>query len=207
MGIHESQARLWENMVGRSRPFWTFWLRRLREHFPDAVRGIELDAFLAEVNRVRNDLVRISADEVSYNLHVLMRFRLEVGLFEGALEARDLPAAWNEESLHLFGRVPKDDLEGCLQDVHWALGSFGYFPSYAIGNLYAAQLYDAWLAERRDAEECLARGETAPLLGFLRDKVHRFGHLHPAEELARRATGRGLSVEPFVGYLQRKYGG
>lgn len=205
MALHESQARLWENLVGRSRPFWTFWFRRLRDRFADAVAGVDLDTFLAEINRVRTDLVRVSADEVSYNLHVLMRYRLEVELFDGALGAGDLAAAWNEQALHLFGRVPQDDLEGCLQDVHWAIGSFGYFPSYALGNLYAAQLYETWLADRPDGEACLARGELQPLLGFLRARVHAVGHLYDADEVVRRATGRGLSTAPFVTYLERKY--
>jgi carboxypeptidase Taq len=205
MAIHESQARLWENRVGRGGPFWTFFSRVLRERFPDATRGLTTEAWLAELNRVRRSLVRVGADEATYDLHILLRYRLELALFDGALAVRDLPAAWNEGMQELLGLLPPDDLAGCLQDVHWAIGSVGYFPSYTLGNLYAAQLYDAFLRDTHDAEARIAEGDLSGLLRWLRERVHHVGHLHAGDEIVTRATGEAPSIRPFVRYLQTKY--
>jgi carboxypeptidase Taq len=206
MGIHESQARLWENRVGRERPFWTFFFRVLREHFPDATRGLSVDEWLGELHRVRRSPVRVGADEATYDLHILLRYRLELQLFDGALSPRDLPAAWNEGMAELLGLLPPDDVQGCLQDVHWAIGSFGYFPSYTLGNLYAAQLYDAFLRHRQDAEDQLAQGDLSGLLRWLQQHVHRPGHTATGEELVTRATGAPPSVGPFVARLKARSG-
>ncbi len=205
MAIHESQARLWENLVGRGGPFWTHFFPRLRALFPEALGAVEREAFLLAMNRVRPGPSRVEADEVTYNLHILLRFELEVALLDGQLAVDDLPAAFRERMQALLGLVPADDLAGCLQDVHWALGAFGYFPSYTLGNLYAAQLYEAWQHQVPDGEAALARGDLAPLLGWLRQHVHRPGHLYRAEEIIRRATGSGLNADPFLRHLERKY--
>jgi carboxypeptidase Taq len=205
MAIHESQARLWENRVGRGAPFWTYFSRVLRDHFPEAARVVTPPAWLAELSQVRRSPVRVGADEATYDLHILLRYRLELALFDGSLAVRDLAAAWNEGMQELLGLLPANDLEGCLQDVHWAIGSFGYFPSYTLGNLYAAQLYDAFLRDTPLAEAQLAQGDLAPLLTWLRAKVHAHGHRFTGEQLVTRATGSAPTIAPFVAYLLTKY--
>lgn len=203
--IHESQSRLWENLIGRGRPFWSCWYPQLRDAFPGPLAGVDLDDFLAEVGRVTPTLVRVDADEVTYNLHILLRFHLECALFDGALQVDELPRAWDEGMRELLGLTPPDDLRGCMQDVHWAIGAFGYFPSYTVGNLYAAQLFEAFAADHPDWQDALARGELGVVLQWLRRHVHRVGHLHEAESIVQRATGRGLSAEPFLRHLERRY--
>ncbi|MFL5299105.1 MAG: carboxypeptidase M32 [Anaeromyxobacteraceae bacterium] len=205
MGLHESQSRLWENLVGRSRPFWSHFLPRLAAHFP-AAAGVSLERFHRAVNQVERSLVRVEADEVTYNLHVILRFELEVALLQGDLRVGDLPAAWNERSARLLGVVPHSDAEGVLQDIHWAFGEFGYFPTYAIGNLYAATLFAAARRALPDLDDRLAQGQLASLGAWLREHVHRLGRALPAEEIVRRATGRGLGDEDFRAYLEAKYG-
>jgi carboxypeptidase Taq len=205
MGLHESQSRLWENMVGRSLPFWRVFLPRLAARFP-ALAGVTPEAFHRAVNRVERSLVRVEADEVTYNLHIVLRFELELALLRGALEVKDLPGAWGERSERILGLRPPDDARGVLQDIHWAQGDFGYFPTYTIGNLYAASLFAAALRELPGLGAGVARGDLAPLLGWLREKVHRFGRALPAEEIVRRATGRGLDDRDFEDYLAGKYG-
>lgn len=205
MAIHESQSRLWENLVGRSRPFWTRWLPRLRELFPGPLADVDLDQFLAELRCVRPGLVRVDADEVYYNLHIALRYHIETALLAGDLGVDDLPAAFNAASAELLGMTPPDDLLGCMQDVHWAIGAFGYFPSYTLGNLYAAQLYEAFNNAHPDWDDTLARGDTGPLLAWLRAHVHRVGHLREGDAIVAAATGQPLSAEPFLRYLERTY--
>ncbi|MEQ1567784.1 MAG: carboxypeptidase M32, partial [Myxococcota bacterium] len=206
MAVHESQARLVENLVGRSRGFWQWQLPKLRERFPDALRGVSLDVFLAEINRVQRGSRRVTADEVTYNLHVVVRYELEELLIAGHLGPADLPAAWNQAMVPLAGKPPASDLEGCLQDVHWAVGSFGYFPSYTVGNLYAAQLFEAWQRDHADGLDAIAAGHPEVLTGWLADRVWRHGHRWTEDELIRRATGSGLDSGPFVRYVREKYG-
>ena len=203
-GLHESQSRLWENMVGRSLPFCRWLVRHC------AGEGIRFDgdvpSFWRALNAVSPSLVRVDADEVTYNLHICLRFEIERELIEGRLEVADVPAAWNAKVAEYFGLDVPDDALGALQDVHWSGGAFGYFPSYAIGNLYAAQLYAAAERELPGMEDGFARGEFRPLLEWLRDRVHRRGSLATADEIVRDATGSGLSAAPFAAYVERKYG-
>jgi carboxypeptidase Taq len=205
-GIHESQSRLWENQVGRSRAFWKRTLPLLKEFFPAELGQIDLEAFYRAVNFVEPGLIRVDADEVTYNLHILVRFELEVALLSGDLAVSDLPGAWNSKMKTYLGVSPKTDSEGCMQDIHWPWGAIGYFPTYTIGNLYSAQLMSAFEREVGGAEASIERGEYGVLLSWLRDKVHHRGWLDTAEETIRRATGSGLDPAPFMAYLEKKFG-
>jgi carboxypeptidase Taq len=205
LGIHESQSRLWENMVGRSRAFWEHALPLLKESFPDAA-GLTLDAWHRNVNRVEASLIRVEADEVTYNLHILLRFEIEVDLVEGRIEVADLPAIWNEKMRASLGIEPPDDARGVLQDIHWSAGLLGYFPTYTLGNLYAAQLYRAAARAIPDLEGCLRRGEFGSLLDWLRRTIHRRGRTYRAGELVRVVTGEPLRPSYFMDYLEEKYG-
>ncbi len=200
MGLHESQARLWENHVGRSRGFWSYLFPILRAQFPEAARGLSADAFHRAVNRRLPSATRVGADEVSYHLHILMRVELELALLSGALAVRDLPAAWNEHSAALVGATSTDDRSGVLQDVHWSLGMFGYFPTYTLGSLYAAQLAETYQRDHRMEAE-IARGEFGGLLHWLRRRIHAPGHRHAADALIRQATGTGLDAGAFLRHV------
>lgn len=205
LGIHESQSRMWENIIGRSRAFWSHWLPRLKVHFPDALDEVDLERFYRAINRVEPSLIRVEADEVTYSLHVILRFELEQELIEGRLAVADLPAAWNERMEHFLGVVPPSDATGVLQDVHWSMGMFGYFPTYALGNLYAAQFYRVYERENPDAAAQVESGDTAPLLAWLRDRIHRFGRMKSATELVLDITGEPLNPTYFLEYLRGKY--
>lgn len=206
LGIHESQSRLWENQVGRSRPFWDHFFPRLKQTFP-AAADVPPDTFFFAINDVRPSFIRVEADEATYNLHVALRFELELDLLSGSLAAADLPGAWNERFTKLFGLTPPTDREGCLQDIHWSFGGVGYFPTYTLGNLYAAQLMDA--ARRAlggaDLDADFRRGDFSRLKDWLVANVHRHGRRFRAAELCRRATGRPLDAAPFLAYLREKY--
>jgi carboxypeptidase Taq len=204
MGIHESQSRLWENLVGRSRPFWSHWLPRAQERLP-ALQGQDLDAFLRSVNAVRPSLIRVDADEATYSLHIILRFELEVALIEGDLAVADLPAAWNERMRHLLGIDVPDDRRGVLQDIHWAFGDFGYFPTYALGNIAAAQLWDASTADLPGLQDDLARGELGPLRDWLGEHVHRVGRRLQPAELLERVTGAAYDPDPLLRQLRAKF--
>jgi carboxypeptidase Taq len=202
MGVHESQARLWENHVGRSLAFWQHALPHIRELFPEAARETDARVIHRAVNRVRPGPNRVAADELTYHLHILLRYELELLLLGGEIRVEELPGAWNERSEALIGVVPPGDREGVLQDVHWSLGNFGYFPSYSIGSLYAAQLIEAY--ERGHAlEDEIARGELAPLSAWLSENVHEQGHLSSGEEIIARCTGKGLDAAAFFRRAKR----
>lgn len=204
LGIHESQSRLWENMVGRSRGFWEFWRPIAAARFPDLEKASP-EALLLAINEVKPGYIRTESDEVTYNLHVLLRFEIETALFRGELALADLPEAWNAKIAELLGLPAPDLAHGVMQDVHWSGGAFGYFPTYTLGNLNAAMLYAAAERDLGALEPAFARGEYAPLLQWLREKVHRHGmHRRPAE-LIRRATGEDFSAEPYLAYVTRKY--
>ncbi|MBI3180653.1 MAG: carboxypeptidase M32 [Myxococcales bacterium] len=205
MGIHESQSRLWENLVGRSLPFWAHYFPILRAEFPKELGGVEPEAFYCAVNRVTRSLIRIEADEVTYNLHIVLRYELELALLDGELAVADLPGVWNERMQALLGVTPPSDEKGVLQDIHWAWGELGYFPSYTIGNLYSATLYAAAQRDLPGLEERLSRGELSVLTEWLRRRIHRDGHRRYAEEQVRHVAGKGLTDEDFVEYLRRKY--
>jgi carboxypeptidase Taq len=206
MGVHESQSRLWENQVGRSRGFWKFFEPRFRELFPAQTAGVSTDELYLAINAVAPTLIRVDADEVTYNLHIILRFEIEQQLFAGKLAVRDLPAAWNAAARDLLGLVPDSDRTGVLQDVHWSGGAFGYFPSYCLGNMMAAQLWYRALALRPELEADFARGDFSWLLGWLRREVHAAGRRYAMPELVRRVTGEPLSPQPLLRYLRERYG-
>jgi carboxypeptidase Taq len=203
MGLHESQSRLWENHIGRSAAFWDFLFPVIRKLFPEAVIGLDPTAFYRTVNLVQPSTNRVDADEMSYHLHIVFRYELEQALLSDSLSVADLPAAWNERSTTLLNAAPASDREGALQDVHWSLGMFGYFPTYTLGSLYAAQFAETY-AREHPLEDEIKRGDFRPLLGWLRENVHRFGHRLTAEGLVNRATGRGLDAAAFFRYLESK---
>jgi carboxypeptidase Taq len=204
MGAHESQSRLWENIVGRSRPFCAWVLPRLKELLPGALDGLDVDRLYHGANTVQPSPIRVLADETTYNLHVVLRFELELALIEGTLTVDDLPHAWNEGMERLLGVEIRDDAQGVLQDVHWPCGLWGYFPTYAIGNLMAAQLWERAVADLHDLEDAIERGDFAPLRGWLGEHVHRHGRKFASRELLRRITGEDPRMEPFLRYLRAK---
>jgi carboxypeptidase Taq len=208
-GIHESQSRLWENQVGRGRPFWEHFFPRLKQTFPTALQGVPLDAFHLSINDVRPSLIRVEADEATYNLHIALRFELELALLSGNLSVSDLPTAWNERFTSFFGLSVPNDTQGCLQDIHWSLGGIGYFPTYTLGNLYAAQFMAAAKRELgiEATDEAFRRGEFGRLKEWLIQNLHRHGQRFRAGELCRKATGDSLSARTFLAYLNEKYSG
>jgi carboxypeptidase Taq len=205
MGVHESQSRLWENMVGRGEPFWNYWLPRLREAMPLALSDVSLDDYRRSINAVRPGLIRVEADEVTYALHILLRFELEVQLVEGTLDPADLPAAWEQRTRELLGITVPDDLHGVLQDIHWAQGAIGYFPTYGIGNVLAAQMWFAMRADLPGIDDDLRSGDYFALCEWLRERVHRHGRLLPPAELRAQAVGGPLDAGPLLVYLDAKY--
>ena len=206
MGLHESQSRLWENLVGRSLPFWGFLYPRLRSAFPGPLGGVELEEFHRAINRVQRSPIRVEADEVTYNLHIVLRTALEVRLLRDELAVQDLPDAWNAEMERTVGLRPRDDVEGVLQDIHWAHGEFGYFPTYALGNLYAASLMRAAERALPSLWDEVARGDVGSLRAWLWQHVHRHGARGSAEERVQAVTGQGLTDTDFLAYLRAKYG-
>jgi carboxypeptidase Taq len=204
LGIHESQSRMWENLVGRSRPFWEHFFPSARRYFPEALADVSLDAFYYAVNDVRPSLIRVEADEATYNLHILVRFELEQALLEDELAVRDLPGAWRERYRGYLGIEPPDDADGAMQDIHWSAGLVGYFPTYSLGNLYAAQFYARADADLGGLDAAFARGEFQPLLEWLRDKIHQPGKRFSAGRLVERTTGKPLSPQPLLAHLRRK---
>lgn len=204
-GVHESQSRLWENQVGRSRAFWSHWLPRAQEALP-ALAALDLDGFLRGANVVRPTLIRVEADEATYALHVILRFELELALLEGGLAVADVPAAWNDGMRELLGVEVPDDARGCLQDIHWAFGELGYFPTYALGNVMSAQLWSTLTAQVAGVDEALAGGDCAPVRDWLAEHVHRHGRVLDPPDLLRAATGGELDPAPLLAYLRDKYG-
>lgn len=205
LGIHESQSRMWENLVGRSRPFWGRFYADCQAAFPLALGDVPPEAFYGAINKVQPSLIRVEADEVTYNLHIILRFEIERSMIDGTLAVKDVPEAWNAKMGELLGVVPPDDAQGCLQDIHWSLSAFGYFPTYALGNLYAAQFLDAARRDIPDLPERIRRGDFAALREWLRANIHRHGQLHRASDLVRLVTGKPLSTEPFLTYLREKF--
>ncbi len=206
-GVHESQSRLWENIVGRSRDFWEAFYPQLQATFLDQLGNVTLDTFYRAINRVAPSLIRVDADEVTYNLHVMMRFDFELDLLEGRLTVRDLPEAWRERCKADLGIAPADDRDGVLQDVHWFAGSIGgAFQGYAIGNILSAQFFAAATQERPDILADVRRGDFGVLRDWLTRNIYRHGSKFTAAEITERATGRPLSIEPYIAYLRAKYG-
>ncbi len=205
LGAHESQARLWENAVGRRRSFWEHFYPLARQAFPQALGDVGLEEFHFAVNAVEPSLIRVRADEVTYDLHILTRFRLERALIAGELRPAELPSAWNEEYRRLLGVSPRDDAEGCLQDGHWASGLFGYFPTYTLGNVIAAQLFTRAEADLGGVDRAFSRGDFSGLLGWLRERFYAPGGRFPAARLVEEATGSPPDPRPLVASLRRKY--
>jgi len=203
MAIHESQSRLWENLVARSRPFWVYWLPRLRKTFP-RLRRATVDGVWRAANVVRPSFIRVEADELTYNLHIILRYGIERDLVEGRLQVSELPERWNDGMAELLGIRPRHDAEGVLQDIHWAMGLFGYFPTYSLGNLYAAQFMEAARAQIRGLDARIARGDLLTLRTWLARNIHRHDQLWTAEQICRRVTGAPLSTEAFARYIHAK---
>jgi carboxypeptidase Taq len=205
LGVHESQSRLWENAVGRGLAFWMYWFPLAQQIFHEALSDVSIEAFHRAVNRVEPSLIRVQADEATYNLHIIVRFELEQALLSGALAAADVPAAWNEQYRETLGVTPRTDAEGCLQDIHWSAGLVGYFPTYTLGNIYAAQLFARAHAELADLDGAFARGNFRPLLEWLRAQVHVHGQRYRPAKLIERITGSKPDHRPLVESLRRKY--
>jgi carboxypeptidase Taq len=206
MGLHESQSLLWENLVGRSRAFWSFYYPQLREAFPEALGKIDLETFYQAVNESKPSEIRVEADELTYNLHILLRFELEVALLEDGLPVSELPAAWNAKMEEYLGVTPENHAKGVLQDVHWAAGLVGYFPTYTIGSVLSARFFEQATQAHPEISEMIGRGEFGTLLGWLRENVYRHGRRYDPDELVERATGRPLDTTPYLRYLKDKFG-
>jgi carboxypeptidase Taq len=204
LGIHESQSRMWENLVGRSRAFWRFYFPRAKEVFAESLADVDLDRWYFAINDVRPSLIRTESDEATYNLHIMLRFELEQHLLNGDLKPADLPAAWNQRMKIYLSHDPPDDTRGCLQDIHWSGGAIGYFPTYTLGNLYAAQFFEQARKDLGDLDAQFGRGEFAPLLKWLRENIHRHGKRYTAGQLAQRVTGRPLEAAPLLTHLRAK---
>ncbi len=205
LGVHESQSRLWENLVGRSQSFWAYWLPMAQRIFHEPLGDVTLQQFHTAANHVAPSLIRVRADEATYNLHIIIRFELELELLSGALPVVDLPAAWNQKYREALGVTPSNDAEGCLQDIHWSAGLIGYFPTYTLGNIYAAQIYAAAQAELGNLDAAFARGDFQDLLGWLREKIHRQGQRYRPVPLIERITGSRPDHRPLIEGLRRKY--
>ena len=205
-GVHESQSRMWENLVGRSRPFWRHFYPSLQKTFPEPLRGVDEEAFFRAVNRSYPSLIRVEADEVTYNMHVLLRFELEAQMLDGSLKVNDLPDAWNELVQTYLGIKVPNDREGALQDIHWSFVSFGVFPGYTLGNLIGAQLMEKARRDIPDLDAQFEGGEFSNLLAWLRKNVHRHGRKFTPDELLERATGKKLTAAPWIAYVQQKFG-
>jgi carboxypeptidase Taq len=205
LGVHESQSRLWENQVGRGRPFWDHFFAKAKEAFPAALGEVRPDDFYFAINDVRPSFIRVEADEATYNLHILMRFELEQALVSGDLQPPDVPGAWNEKVHHYLGLTPPTYALGCLQDIHWSMGGIGYFPTYTLGNLYAAQYMEQARADLPGLDDDFRKGEFGRLKGWLREKIHSQGQRYRAAKLCERVTGKPLGHRPLLAYLREKY--
>jgi len=206
LGIHESQSRMWENQIGRGKAFWRHFYPLLQKQFKEQLKDVTREQFYAAINEVKTSFIRVEADEVTYNLHIMLRYEIEKAVIEGSLAVDDIPAAWNEKAQSYLGITPPDDALGCLQDVHWSHGSFGYFPTYTLGNLYAAQFYAQAKKEIAGLEDKVSRGELLPLRNWLNEKIHRVGRSENAAEIVERVCGGPLDASHFVAYLTQKYG-
>ena len=205
LGIHESQSRMWENLVGRSRAFWQHFYPQAQAAFPEALGHTSLDDFHFAINDVQPSWIRVEADEVTYNLHIMLRFDLEQALISGDLQPADVPMAWNERFQEYFGMTPPNDALGCLQDVHWSAGLLGYFPTYALGNVVSVQLWERAEADLGDLDEQFERGEFAPLREWLSEQIYRHGSRYRPPELLRRVTGSDIDPKPYLKYLHAKF--
>ena len=206
LGIHESQSRMWENQVGRSKEFWVYFLPQAKRIFRDSLSDVSLDDFYGAINYVTPSYIRVEADEATYNLHIMLRFELERALLTGDLKPADVPGEWNKRFKEYFGLEVDHDAHGCLQDVHWAAGLLGYFPTYALGNLYSAQFFAKARQDIPDLMEQFKRGEFSNLLNWLRKNIHQHGCRYRAQDLGKKVTGQPLSHKPLMEYMEKKFG-
>jgi len=204
LGVHESQSRTWENLVGRSRAFWKRFLPDLQKSFP-ALSSFDLESWYRAINKVEPSYIRVEADEVTYNLHTLVRFEIECDMLTGKMTVKDMPEVWNAKYKEYLGITPRNDAEGCLQDVHWSGGSVGYFPTYSMGNLLSYQIWNAMRRDVGDTDELMAKGDFKPILGWLREKVYSQGKKYPPRELVKRVTGKPLEATDYLEGLGAKY--
>jgi carboxypeptidase Taq len=205
LGIHETQSRMWENLVGRSLNFWKGAYSRLQKTFPKQLKKVPLETFYSAINKVSPSFIRVEADEVTYNLHVMVRFELELALLKGSLKIKDLPEAWNSKYQEYLGITPKTDAEGCLQDVHWSFGLVGYFPTYTLGNIMSVQLFEAAKKAHPSIEQDMTEGKFNKLFAWLRENVHEHGSRYLPQDLLKRATGSTLDSAPYIAYLNNKF--
>lgn len=206
MGVHESQSRLWENLVGRSRPFWTFYYPKLQATFPEAFGEVDFESFYRATNAAYPSEIRTEADELTYNMHILLRYELETSLLEGKLSVAELPEVWNAKMQQYLSITPKNEARGVLQDVHWAAGLFGYFPTYTLGNVLSAQVFDAAVGAHPEIPEDIERGKFDTLRGWLQENLYRHGSLYEPQDLIERTTGKPLDTAPYLNYLKAKFG-
>jgi carboxypeptidase Taq len=206
LGIHESQSRLWENLVGRSLPFWRGFYPRLQERFPAQLRGVDHEQFYAAINKVQPSLIRIEADEVTYGMHVILRFELEQDIVNGRIALKDLPERWAQKMHDYLGIDVPDHAHGVLQDMHWSSGLIGYFSTYLLGTVMSVQIWEKASEDLGDLDDQIERGEFAPLREWLGENMHAQGRKYPPQELLRRATGATIGAKPYLAYLKRKFG-
>jgi carboxypeptidase Taq len=205
MAIHESQSRMFENLVGRSLEFWTFFYPRYQALMSEHLADVPLEKFYKGINKVEPSLIRVEADEATYNLHIMLRLELEIALIEGKLAVKDLPDAWNTKMKDYLGITPPNDAKGVLQDIHWSSGYIGYFPTYALGNLVSAQLWEKILEDIPALPSNIRSGDFSELLAWLREKVHQHGAKYDPQEMVKKITGSNISPEPYLRYLKKKY--
>ncbi|MCX6033811.1 MAG: carboxypeptidase M32 [Chloroflexi bacterium] len=204
LAVHESQSRMWENLVGRSFPFWQYFYPRLQEIFPQ-LAGVPLEKFYKGINKVQPSFIRVEADEATYNLHIMLRLEMEIALLEGKVAAKDMPDLWNAKMQEYLGVTPPNDAKGVLQDIHWSGGAIGYFSTYTLGNLISVQLWEKINQDIPDLEEQIRQGKFETLLGWLREKIHRHGAKFEPQELVQKVTGSKIDPAPYMRYLTKKY--
>ena len=206
MAIHESQSRMWENLVGRSKPFWQWYYPKLQEYFPSQLGNVEMDIFYKAVNKVKPSFIRVEADEATYNLHIMLRLGLEIEMLEGSISLDDLPEIWKSRFEEYLGIVPPSDADGVLQDIHWSMGHYGYFSTYALGNLVSVQLWDRMKEDHPDIEEQISKGQFKNLFDWMNEKIYQHGSKYEPKELIKRVTGQDMDGQPYIAYLEKKFG-
>lgn len=205
LAVHESQSRMWENLVGRSLPFWEHFYPEFKKVFASQLDGVSVKAFHKGINKVEPSLIRVNADEATYNMHIMLRLELEIGMVDGSIAVKDLPEIWNAKMQDYLGITPPNDAKGVLQDVHWSGGMIGYFSTYALGNIISAQLWEQINKDIHDLDEQIRKGEFSTLLGWLREKIHVHGHKYDPQDLMQRVTGSKIDSAAYVRYLTKKY--
>ena len=205
LGVHESQSRMWENLVGRSLRFWEHFYPELQKTFPTQLGNVSLRKFYKAINKVEPSLIRVEADEATYNMHIMLRLEIEIAMVEGAVALRDLPALWNARMKEYLGVVPPNDAQGVLQDIHWSFGGIGYFSTYSLGNLISAQLWEKINKDLPDLSAQIRKGQFGALLGWLRENVHQYGRKYEPQELVKKVTGSKIDPAPYLRYLKAKF--